>query len=322
VTDLDRAIQFLRQGRLVAFPTETVYGLGADATNPAAVDRIYRTKGRPGTNPLILHVASADIAKRYVTAWPPAASNLAQRFWPGPLTLVLHKQNVIPDNATANLPTVALRVPDHPLALELLRAFDGPLAAPSANRSTRVSPTTARHVFDEFPDSAAAGGADDRDPALILDGGPCTVGIESTVLDLTGPTPTILRPGRITAADLEPVIGHVAIRGATIAPQTPAASPGQHAIHYAPHTSTFRYETGQKPPPGYFGIIALTAVDARDAGVIAMPSDPAEYARRIYGALRELDALNLPAIYVEMPPDRPEWGAVRDRLTRASRPLA
>lgn len=309
----------------MAFPTETVYGLGADATNPLAIEKIYQTKGRPSTNPLIVHVASAEVARRYAAEWPVEAARLAERFWPGPLTIVLPKRRVIPDNATAGLPTVGLRVPGHPLALELLRAFDGPLAAPSANRSTRVSPTTARHVREEFPHSEAAGGAAGNEPAMILDGGPCDVGIESTVLDLTPPVPTILRPGCVTAAELEPVIGEVRTHSASVDESTAAASPGQHHIHYAPHTPTYRFERPQRgmisgegrgvillPPQGAF---------AGPGPVVALADDPEEYAKHLYATLRWFDGEGLRAIYVEMPPDRPEWAAVRDRLMRATRPM-
>lgn len=340
--DIARAVHLLRQGRLVAFPTETVYGLGADATNPAAIDRIYQTKGRPSTNPLIIHVAEMDVARRYVADWPAEASRLADRFWPGPLTIVLPKREVIPANATAGLNTVAVRVPDHPLALELLRAFDGPLAAPSANRSTHVSPTHADHVRDEFPDSAAAGGADDREPAMILDGGACGVGIESTVLDLTTSPPTILRPGHVTPADLEPIVGAVRLNATVVANSEPATSPGQQETHYAPETPAYRFEADEWPQ-----VAALLAASAPGAAAVLFAGGrgryrrqwptppgaprafsttellggPAEYAARIYGMLRGLDRAGHETLYIEMPPDRPEWAAVRDRLTRAATPV-
>ncbi|MDB5296114.1 MAG: translation factor, partial [Phycisphaerales bacterium] len=196
---IDRAVQLLRAGRLVAFPTETVYGLGADATNPTAVARIFAAKGRPATNPLIAHVADAAAARRYASAWPAAADLLAAAFWPGPLTLVLPKDPSVVDAATAGLPSVGLRVPDHPVALDLLRAFGGAVVAPSANRTNRVSPTMADHVRDELGEAVD----------LILDGGPSAVGIESTVLDLTGDVPRILRPGGVSRARLEAVVGPV-----------------------------------------------------------------------------------------------------------------
>jgi len=325
VSEIERAAQLLRQGRLVAFPTETVYGLGADATNERAVGKIYSTKGRPGTNPLIVHVASIDVARRYAVEWPEAASRLAERFWPGPLTIVLPKNPVIPGNVTAGLNTVGLRVPNHPLALELLRAFDGPVAGPSANRSTRVSPTTARHVREEFPLSAAAGFDEANEPAMILDGGACEVGIESTVLNLSGETPTILRPGRVTAAELEPLIGRVVVRGGSVDLSAPATSPGQQDVHYAPTTPTYRFETSQRgiiTPDGH-GIIVLSPLrEYHEWGpIVAMPNDPGDYGQHLYAVLRRLDASGLQAIFVEMPPDVPAWGAVRDRLMRATRAM-
>ena len=181
----------------MAFPTETVYGLGADATSPGAIERIYRTKGRPSTNPLIVHVASAAVARRYAAEWPDTARVLAERFWPGPLTIVLPKSPAIPDNATAGLGTVGLRVPSHPLALELLRAFDGPVAAPSANRSNRVSPTTARHVRDELGDAVD----------LILDGGPARGGTASTVVDCSGAELRIIRAGAVSSEEITRALG-------------------------------------------------------------------------------------------------------------------
>jgi L-threonylcarbamoyladenylate synthase len=323
VSEIERAAELLRWGRLVAFPTETVYGLGADATNPSAIEAIYRTKGRPSTNPLIVHVASAEIARRYAAAWPVEAARLAERFWPGPLTIVLPKNAVIPDNATAGLGTVGLRVPNHPLALELLRAFDGPLAAPSANRSTRVSPTTARHVREEFPESEAAGGLAGNEPAMILDGGACEVGIESTVLDLSGERPRILRPGRVTAADLEPILGPVGAGPVSVKGDTPAVSPGQQDVHYAPRTPTYRFDTSQRGviSPDGNGIVVLSPLRVfKEWGpIVALPNHPGEYARHLYAVLRRLDGEGLRAIFVEMPPDRPEWAAVRDRLMRATR---
>ena len=325
MSSIAQAVTLLKAGRLVAFPTETVYGLGADATSPEAIARIYKAKGRPSTNPLIIHVSSIEIARRYVTDWPPIAALLAYHFWPGPLTLILPKNSLIPDIATAGLANVAIRVPNHPLALELLNAFAGPLAAPSANRSTHVSPTTAQHVLDEFPYSAAANEDPGNDPALILDGGECSVGIESTVLDLTTNIPTILRPGQITPADLEPLIGKVQSRAQVIDASVSAASPGQQETHYAPLTPTFRFETAQRGliTPEKHGIVVLSPLHIfkKWGKIIAMPNDPTDYARHLYAVLRELDEMGLEAIFVEMPPDEGKWAAIRDRLIRASRPL-
>ncbi len=299
-TLIGQAVEILRRGGLVAFPTETVYGLGADATNTSAVRRIFEAKGRPSTNPLICHVADESVARRYALAWPQAASLIAGRFWPGPLTIVVAKSPLIVDDATAGRDTVALRVPDHPLTLKLLRAFDGPLAGPSANRSMHISPTIARHVKDDLGDSVD----------LILDGGPCAVGIESTVLDLSTGVPTILRLGGISKEQIESVIGPVPIKTMLAEASTPAKSPGQSAVHYAPHTPAFRFHPRDR-----------TTLDMTDAAVLELTLDPETYARNLYARLRLLDSQNLRAIYVEMPPDLPEWAAVRDRLTRATRPL-
>ena len=315
-----RAASILRSGGLVAFPTETVYGLGADATNPDAVARIFAAKGRPSTNPLIVHVADVEAARRCAAHWSDVAQKLAAAWWPGPLALVVPKAPRIVDAATAGRPTVALRVPDHPLALELLRAFGGPVAAPSANKSNHVSPTTAAHVREELGDVVD----------LILDGGPCSVGIESTVVDLTGPRPVILRPGGVPRREIENLVGPVEVFGGSVSPAMSAASPGQHARHYAPRTPAFRFEPHQydriRPtdklgrPNGLLALSSRRPLQGWD-WMIVMASDPAAYARHLYNALRNLDAEVRTAIYVEMPPDRPEWEAVRDRITRATRPL-
>lgn len=326
---LDDAANLLRDGKLVAFPTETVYGLGADATNADAVEKIFAAKGRPPTNPLIIHVAGVVQAKRYARRWPHAARLLAMRFWPGPLTIVLPKMPMIADAATAGSPTVGIRVPDHPLALALLRRFDGPVAAPSANKSNRVSPTTARHVRDELGDAVD----------LVLDGGPCAVGIESTVVDLCGDVPTILRPGGVTREQIEAALKKPvnAPAGVLTPVGTVATSSGQHAVHYAPRTPAFRFESDEFPrvegrsthPAGWILLDSrwrLTRALGRLTGApqpgrALLPASPAAYARRLYATLRELDGMGLSAIYVEMPPDAPEWAAVRDRVARATRPL-
>ncbi len=335
MSDVIHAVQILRNGGLVAFPTETVYGLGADATNPNAIMKIYTVKGRPTTNPLIVHVADQSVARRYAAHWPPAADALAKKFWPGPLTLVVHKQPAIVKEATASLNTVGLRCPDHPLALELLRLFDGPVAAPSANRSTRVSPTTARHVLDELGDTVN----------FILDGGPCHVGIESTVLDLASPTPTILRPGAVTAEQLSAINGNVqTIKGATSNSHA-AKSPGQHAKHYAPNATAYRFESSQIAqmaqwcrdnldkswavlsiePLGLDPLAAdlLPIVSGANPGPahrwILMPDVAKEYAKRLYATLRTLDQQPTDVIWIQLPPDTPPWAAVRDRLVRATR---
>jgi L-threonylcarbamoyladenylate synthase len=318
---LQHAIAVLRAGGLVAFPTETVYGLGADATSDAAVRKIFAAKGRPATNPLIVHVADIEVAKRYTTDWSPAAQTLAATYWPGPLTLVLPKTREISDVVTAGKQTVGLRAPDHPLALELLRAFDGPVAAPSANRSNRVSPTTAEHVRDELGDSVD----------LILDGGPCTVGIESTVLDLSTDVPRILRPGAVTRKQVEFILGPVEFGERITNEGVAASSPGQHAVHYAPRTPAYRFETPERAliqieepdgrPNGLIAVGTMRDYVKKWGRIVAMPREPALYARHLYEVLRELDAMALAKLFIEMPPDRPEWAAVRDRLIRATQPL-
>jgi L-threonylcarbamoyladenylate synthase len=281
------AVAILRRGGLVAFPTETVYGLGADAANPLAVRRIFAAKGRPSSNPLIVHVASTAIARRYATDWPAAADRLAAAFWPGPLSIVLPRDATIADEVSAGRGTVGLRVPSHPLALALLAAFDGPVAAPSANRANHVSPTTAEHVRAELGDRVD----------LLLDGGPCAVGIESTVVDLTGARPALLRPGGVSREQLEAVVGPVDVVHGS------AASPGQGSRHYAPVTPAYRFERGGPVPAG--GVL------------MRCEGNPDTYARTLYATLRALDG-TADVIYVEMPPDEPAWAAVRDRLTRAT----
>ena len=314
------AVEALRAGGLVAFPTETVYGLGADATNPAAVAKIFAAKGRPATNPLIVHVADLETAKRYTAIWSDAMQTIGAVWWPGPIALVVPRAGGIVDAATAGRPTVALRVPDHPLALALLRAFGGPVAAPSANKSNHVSPTTAQHVRDELGDAVD----------VVLDGGPCAVGIESTVLDLSGPAPVILRPGGVPRRKVEAILGPVKIFAGAVDASESAASPGQHARHYAPRTPAVRFETSQR------GLIRPQADDGTSNGlmvvggtenlkkwgpIVAMPRVAELYAPNFYAVLRELDAMGLREIFIEMPPDRPEWEAVRDRIRRATRPL-
>lgn len=323
---IGKAVRILRGGGVVAIPTETVYGLAADATNAEAVRRIFQIKGRPATNPLIVHVVDADVARRFARSWPAAAGKLAERFWPGPITLVAPKSAAIVLEATAGLDTVGLRAPDHPLTLELLRAFDGAVAAPSANRSNRVSPTTADDVRQELGDAVD----------LVLDGGPCRVGIESTVLDLTRNPPAILRPGAITRQQIEAVIGPVEAEHSSVAPEQAARSPGQQAVHYAPRTPAYRYE----PPdaarvvewcsryPNRRAALLAIHVDPVAAGLsearvlVPMPPAPDEYARQLYSQLRRADAMGLAAMFIELPPATAPWAAVRDRLRRATREIS
>ena len=317
---LAEAAAILRGGGLVAFPTETVYGLGANALDRRAVARIYSVKGRPAFNPVIAHVASVEQARALAAAWPPLADQLAAAFWPGPLTLVVRKAATVPDIVTAGAETIAIRVPAHPVALALIRAAGVPLAAPSANRSTEVSPTTAEHV------AKGLGGRVD----LILDAGPTAVGIESTVLDLTGPRPRILRPGPIGAAAIEAVTGPLGDADAAPAPDEPRKSPGMMNRHYAPQAKIMLFQSdGREGATEELrrAMISGVTVGAMLLGdelpghhVLRMPDDPAAYARALYAALHQLDDLGCGLVAIEMVPDTILWGGVRDRLTRAGTP--
>ena len=300
--DLRRAAELLRAGRLVAFPTETVYGLGANALDAEAVGRIFAAKGRPATSPLIVHVDSVEMASSLVTEWPASANALAAQFWPGPLTLVLPKTALVPDRVTAGLGTVGLRIPAHPVALALIREAGIPVAAPSANRFTELSPTTAAHVREAFGDRVD----------LILDGGPCTVGIESTVLSLAGGVPRLLRPGMITQAQLESIIGPVELPAASHGAH---AAPGMHPQHYQPKTPLFH---GPPPKEGR-GAYLWWNESHPSASSVQMPSDPSAYAAALYETLHRLDAEGWDYIAVEPVPLSIEWAGIRDRLTRAAR---
>jgi L-threonylcarbamoyladenylate synthase len=307
-----RAAEVIRAGGLVAFPTETVYGLGANALDAAAVACIFAAKGRPATNPVIVHVADADQVRDVAAEWPESAAKLAAKFWPGPLTLVVPRRPEVPDIVTAGGPTVALRCPAHVVARELIWEAGVPVAAPSANRSTELSPTRAEHVLKRL------GGRID----LILDGGPCSRGIESTVVDVTGGAVRVLRPGPITVPMLEEVVGPVETGGE--AARGVARSPGQMPKHYSPRTKLRLVEPdvdfGENFCEDWLEALALgVRVGTLSLfGPGAMPDDPARYAAELYSRLHELDAQGLDLILVEMPPDTPEWAAVRDRLTRAA----
>lgn len=306
------AVAILKRGGLVAFPTETVYGLGADARNPAAVARLYRVKGRPPDHPVIVHIGDAAQLPDWAREIPPAARTLAERFWPGPLTLILKRAPSVGDYLTGGQDSVGLRVPGHPVALELLRRFGGGIAAPSANKFGRVSPTTAEHVRDDL----------DGEVDLILDGGACEVGIESTIVDLSGGGPAVLRPGRISAAEIAAVTGvAVKTRGA----QAPRA-PGSLESHYSPRcpvrlVDPERWENAlHRHATTPHSVLALRARPESDASLlwIAASADPAKYAHHLYANLRALDASGCRLILVEAPPRDNEWAGIRDRLTRAA----
>jgi len=287
---VSEAAALIRSGEIVAFATETVYGLGANALDESAVRRIYAAKGRPSTSPLIVHVSSLEMARSLTAAWSDLAARLVARYWPGPLTLVLPKRPHVPDIVTAGLPTVGLRMPAHEQALELIRLAGVPIAAPSANRFTQLSPTTAAHVVEAF---------EGRVP--VLDGGPCAVGIESTVLSLAGP-PTLLRPGMISRGELEAIAGPLAAAAPDPTPSGAHASPGLHERHYQPRT------------PLYIGPSPNTGRGLH----LELPRDPAACAARLYDALHEADAIGYDWIVVEPPPLGAEWDGIRDRLRRAA----
>ncbi|BCM91515.1 threonylcarbamoyl-AMP synthase [Abditibacteriota bacterium] len=317
-TNIALAAARLKDDKLVAFPTETVYGLGANALNTEAVERIYTTKGRPSYNPLIVHVASVEDAQQLAAHWPENAQKLAQAFWPGPLTLVVPKTSEVPDIISAGLETVALRVPAHPIALELLRAAQIPLAAPSANRSGEVSPSRAEHVTQSLGDDI-----------WVLDGGPCEVGIESTVVDVSGDGVAILRPGILSSRQIERVVGPL-VEASDDAEGVPRRSPGTLEKHYAPRALVHLYSTiidaafhapllasGQK-----IGVLPSEPTTlGRQFDVIerVMPAEPAAYAREIYGALRDLDDAGVALILVEDVPGGSAWEGIRDRLKRAAK---
>ncbi len=311
---IQEAAAILTSGGVVAFPTETVYGLGADGLNSKAVARIYTAKGRPATNPVILHVADAASARALVSCWPAEAQLLVERFWPGPLTLVLPAADAVPTIVRAGGTSVALRCPAHPVALGLIRAVGRPLAAPSANRSQHLSPTCAEHV------ASSLGEAVD----LILDGGPTTAGLESTILDLSrlGARPRILRPGPISPAVLAAMLGPVDLWEGAVVTGDQQAAPGMMARHYAPRAKLELVPagTGVTESSGrvaYVGLGSLTALPAGVRGVL-LPLDAEEVGTQLYALLHELDDAGFERIVMERPPEEDAWVAVRDRLRRAS----
>lgn len=313
---LGRAADVLRGGGLVAFPTETVYGLGVNALDPEAVARLYAAKGRPGHNPLIVHLSDRAHAQRLLgssaESWPDHAEALAERFWPGPFTLVLPRPPHIPDIVTAGLDSVAVRVPDHPVARKLIEISGLPLAAPSANRSGAISPTRAEHV------RASLGDAVD----LILDAGPTHVGIESTVVGLS--PPRLLRRGHVGRAAIESIVGPVVdlTTAAETDPTTPP-SPGMALRHYAPEAEVVLVAAGDEHAlaramqPGAGAILRSLTSDAEH--VVILADDPEGYARQLYAAMHRLDA-RCTTLVIEAVPDDEDWAAVRDRIERAARP--
>jgi L-threonylcarbamoyladenylate synthase len=314
------AAAVLARGGLVAFPTETVYGLGARGLHAAEVARIFEAKGRPPTHPLILHASDVEMARRIASDWPDVATRLAQAFWPGPLTLVVRRRPEVPDVVSGGLPTVGIRSPRHEVARALIAAAGEPLAAPSANAHTHVSPTTAAHVVRSLGDRVD----------LVLDGGPSAHGIESTVIDVTCEPPRVLRPGAASLEALRAVIGDVAYEATSVVGDAPRASPGLASKHYAPRARVIltddvaacRHEpvrgegeaADARPRTG-----AITWRTAPEGFAFArrLPADPEGYARGLFAALHDAEAAGCAVIVVERVPDEPAWLAVADRLRRA-----
>ena len=307
--EVRRAAEILKRGGLVAFPTETVYGLGADASSKDAVTRLYAAKRRPLDHPVIVHFADADLAFSWARDVPQAAKKLAAKFWPGPLTLILKKSVKTGDFVTGGQDSVGVRVPSHPVAQELLRAFGGGIVAPSANRFGRVSPTTAAHVREDLG----------KDVELVLDGGPSEVGIESTIVDLSSGDPALLRPGKISAVDLEAALGSPVLARQSDSPR----HSGGLERHYAPRTPARLVPTHELDKEitrlkDKIAVLAFSRPDERVDYWLRMPREPQAYAQKLYAALRELDSARCEMILIEAPPESPEWAGVRDRLVRAT----
>lgn len=315
-TQITTAVALLRAGKLVAIPTETVYGLGADASNEEAVRRIFKAKNRPYDHPLIVHIASETQLSDWARDIPPAAKQLAAAFWPGPLTLILKKQPHVLDIVTGGQETIGLRIPSHPIANAVLRAFGGGVAAPSANQFTHISPTTAEAVREELGDQVD----------LILDGGDCAVGLESTIVDLSRDQPVILRPGMISAQMLSDVLRTQVFSSRQDTPTTRA--PGMHHLHYAPMTKTqviephnlahFFASLQQNDLPIAFVTHTTHEVSTKPIRKVCMPDNAVAYAHDLYRVLRDLDHQHFQRIIIEAVPEDAEWDAIRDRLNKAS----
>lgn len=297
--------ELLRQGALVVFPTETVYGLGASAWNPRAVEKVFEVKGRPSDNPLIVHISNIDMVKQFTPSVSARAKLVMQKFWPGPLTLIFRKKPEVPDIITAGLDTVALRMPNHPLALELIQ-LSGPLVAPSANKSGRPSPTRPGHIFADYGKKLP-----------VIDGGPCDIGIESTVLDLTQNPPVILRPGTITAADIHEACGFlpVIITAKEATETLTPKSPGMKYAHYAPKAAVHWFDPAQPLPEATSALVLChTSEPALPNGLKGLfwKGDYAAFAHDLYNCFRQADSDGFPIIYIEA--FTPQQLAENDRL--------
>ena len=308
-SEVSEAAEILRNGGTVAFPTETVYGLGANALSETAVKKIFKAKGRPSDNPLIVHIADIEAVERLAEEVPPAARLLMKEFWSGPLTIILKRKSVVPDVVTAGLDTVGIRMPSEPLARELIRLAGVPVAAPSANISGRPSPTTAAHVIDDMDGRADA----------ILCGGDCGVGVESTVIDMSADVPTILRPGGISASRIEAVIGEVR-SGRGLSESEAPKSPGMKYRHYAPRARVVIYGDPSEVKGENVGVMAFESRVAEFEGMplISLGSTPQDAARRLFKGLRELDKLGVDIIFAPRIPDGDDWAAVRNRLYKSA----
>jgi len=316
-TNIQLAAELLRQGKLVAIPTETVYGLGADAKNPEAIKRIFAAKDRPADHPLIVHIPDKAALTDWVIDIPEVAWKLAEHYWPGPLTLVLKKHSDVPMEVTGGQNTVALRVPNHPVALSLLKAFGGGIAAPSANRFCRISPTQASHVEEELGDKVD----------MILDGGACQVGLESTIVDLSGDQPRLLRPGQISKAEIESVL-----QQPLLLPEAyeKIHAPGMMEVHYAPITKTLLctqdqlrgiFQDDTFKHQNKIGILSFgREINSGSFDkIIVMPVTVNDYGQLLYSKLRELDNAELDLILAEQPPQTSEWLPINDRLKKAAK---
>jgi len=312
---IDEALALLKAGELVAIPTETVYGLAADAANPQAVAKIFSAKGRPNDHPVIVHIAGKDQIDDWAIDVPEAARKLASAFWPGPLTLILKRQPNVSDAVTGGQDTVGLRAPAHPLTHDLLVKFGGGLAAPSANKFGHVSPTTAEHVRQEFG----------TEVALVLDGGPCRVGVESTIVSLVGEKPLLLRPGGIPRKEIEKLLGQ-ALEHHQQAATAKIRTSGLLDSHYAPRTRLVTgsldqlADTAQQAQKSHLALIrfGMGKPFSNAQLTVEMPTEPEGYARELYATLRKLDSLHFDVLLLENPPSTPEWLAVNDRLMRAA----
>lgn len=309
---ISKAVQTLKSGGLVAFPTETVYGLGADALNPEAISKIFLAKGRPFDHPLIVHLSDIKQLKHWARDISDQALKLAQHFWPGPLTLVFNKQKHVLDDLTGSQATIGLRIPSHTVAQALLKAFGGGIAAPSANRFTRLSPTTARAVYEELGDKID----------VILDGGKCAVGLESTIVDVSSLQPKILRPGMISSIMISEVLGQEVL----LDRQSHIKTPGMHMLHYAPVTPVLIVPIDElkdvmrqlKNNQESAVCLIRTEVDLPEHDFIRMPQEAQSYAQSLYHTLRGLDQRQFQRIVIESVPDTIAWEAIRDRLNKAS----